>query len=139
MANPRLTHQQVEMLGHDHIPDQRKSVTLPREFECLHKQVAECGSAQSGSALVATARDEVQVFQPVVAVQTLRHVRILLSIPVERTPPLSALASKDGAPNNLLNTSAGCVSSNFCQEGGAGRKLAQELENAGDKNSHQVE
>src|SRR5271157_222292 len=77
----RLTHQQVEVFGHDHVAVDYKLVLLPRLFQYPQKQIAAPSAAQLRLAAIATAGDEVQVMAAVEALQSRGHDRRITVYP----------------------------------------------------------
>jgi hypothetical protein len=65
--------QQVDVLGHHHVRHQRELIPITNLIQDLHKSIPRTLGTQERQAPVATARDEVQVFETVVAFQILGH------------------------------------------------------------------
>jgi hypothetical protein len=68
-----LADENVDMLGHDHVPDKREAVTLPDLAQNFHEDTSCTSRTQERQAPVATAGDGVQMLLPVVAFQSLGH------------------------------------------------------------------
>jgi hypothetical protein len=69
IASLQLAHQQVEVLGHDHVTVNHELIPAPRLFQHLEKQVAATGCAQFGLTTVTTAGNKMQDVVAVKAVQ----------------------------------------------------------------------
>ena len=85
-----LADQQMNVLGHDHVSDQRKVKPAPHLAKDLYECVSRTDRAEQRQAAVATACDEVQVFLPVVAPQSFGHPK--------NQKPHPCKNRKDGAP-----------------------------------------
>ncbi len=76
-----LAHEQVKMLGHDHIAYEGKLVPCSDSTESLNKEITIAWARQGRHAVVAAASDEVQVVQIVVAMEPIGHGQILTPTP----------------------------------------------------------
>ncbi len=65
----RLTDQQVHVLGHDHVSDNREVISPTHLFQHVQEQIAVASAPQQRQALVATGGDEVLVSRAVVTMQ----------------------------------------------------------------------
>jgi hypothetical protein len=67
----------MKMLGHHHISDYDKTVSLPHLFEHSEEQVTSASRSQKRLAVITTAGDEVQVSCAVVPLQSPGHEAML--------------------------------------------------------------
>jgi hypothetical protein len=65
-----LAHEQVKVLGHDHVPEHSKAMLLAHFLENSQKQITPLGGIEPGLPLRATASDEVQISYAVMSLQT---------------------------------------------------------------------
>src|SRR5258708_39990710 len=56
-----LVHQQVDVLGHDHVADDDETVTPARGFETAQEQIAATGRAEQRLAAITAERYEVKM------------------------------------------------------------------------------
>jgi hypothetical protein len=95
----------VEMLGHDYVTQQGELISGTQSVQDLHKNRAVGGIAERSASTVATARDEMQVFQVVVAMEAARHAGILARgeakvVEGKKSPTLALASGEDGAPGD---------------------------------------
>jgi len=73
IARLRLADEQVEMLRHDDVSAYYEAMPLPHFLENVKKQIAAIRRAQDRPAMIATARNEVQMLQAVVSLELTGH------------------------------------------------------------------
>src|SRR6185437_15657722 len=74
-SSSRLSHQQMNVLRHHHITDQRKVIAFPSPSQNLKEKTPRTLGSQQRLAPIATASDEVQVTQPVPAFESVHHLK----------------------------------------------------------------
>lgn len=77
VAALRFTQQEMNMLGHDYVAHDHKTIAPPNLLQDLEKQVAIQRAAEQWTALVATLGDEVEVSGAIVAVESVRHAGVI--------------------------------------------------------------
>ena len=95
------------MFGHDYVTQQGELISGTHSAQDLHENRAVGGIAERGTSTVATARDEMQVFQVVVAMEAARHTGILARAETKvvgrkKSPTLAQTPGEDGAPGTRL-------------------------------------
>ena len=68
-----LADEQVNVIRHDDVTSQGKTVAVTHFSENLDKQIPGTNGGQEGQAPIATAGDEMQMTQAVATMQTFRH------------------------------------------------------------------
>jgi hypothetical protein len=68
-----FAHKQVDMLRHDNVPNQPKTVDVAHLAQNINKEIPGTGRGEQRHAPVTTARDEVQVPVSVPALQSFGH------------------------------------------------------------------
>ena len=91
------------MLGHDYVTQQGELISGTHSAQDLHENPTVGGIAERGTSTVATARDEMQVFQVVGAMEAARHAGILARAKTKvmerkKNPTLAQTPGEDGAP-----------------------------------------
>jgi hypothetical protein len=69
----RFADQQMNVFGHDHVPDDDESIALADLLQHSEKQVPTARSAEQALSTITTASDEVKVSSAVVAMQIVPH------------------------------------------------------------------
>ena len=69
----RFADQQMYMLGHNHIADQRAPIPRAHLTQGLHRHISRTHAAQQSPSLIAAKCDEMQMAKPGDASQTFRH------------------------------------------------------------------
>jgi hypothetical protein len=73
IASLRLADEEVDVFGHHHVADDDKTVSLPRPFQDIEKQIAALGCTQHGQPMVATTGNKMQVFCAVISFKLSGH------------------------------------------------------------------
>src|SRR5713101_5352211 len=114
-----LADQQMNVLGHDHVSDQREVKTAPHLAKDLYERVSRTNRAEQRQAAVATACDEMQVLLPVVAPQSFGHRK--------NQKPHPCKNRKDGAPppsyHSPRNYRSGILSSTSLRRSKEGKEV----------------
>ncbi|HEX4074620.1 MAG TPA: hypothetical protein VHX49_04395 [Candidatus Acidoferrales bacterium] len=74
-ADARLADEQVNMFGHHAVAEQREVVSVSDVAQDIEEEGTRCLGAQQRQAMVAAARDEVQVAGTVAAFKAMFHAR----------------------------------------------------------------
>jgi len=69
----RLGEEKMDMLGHDHVTNDYKLMTLADLLHDVKEEIPSAGRAEKWTALITTCGNKVRVSSPVRAVQVCRH------------------------------------------------------------------